>query len=43
MPKILRDLAGEQSIDKTPILVRNPDYLRGLNDLLVKTPASHLR
>lgn len=43
LSKVLERLSGGMDLSKTPILVRNPEYLRGLNKLLVSTPASHLR
>ena len=45
LPATLRALAGPYAVnlDKVDILIRNPDYLRGVNKLLDKTPASHIR
>mmetsp|Transcript_36762 Transcript_36762/g.88853 ORF Transcript_36762/g.88853 Transcript_36762/m.88853 type:complete len:744 (+) Transcript_36762:244-2475(+) len=45
LPSVLKALAGDLApkLQSTPVLVRNPDYFKGLNKLLVDTPASHLR
>jgi len=43
LSRVLERLSGGVDLAKTPILVRNPAYLKGLNKLLVSTPASHLR
>ena len=42
---VLTALAGpfKVNLEHTSILIRNPDYFRGVNTLLHKTPASHLR
>ena len=42
---VLTALAGpfKVNLEHTSILIRNPDYFRGVTTLLHKTPASHLR
>jgi len=45
LPEVLKALAGEHAkeVEKTTILIRNPAYFKGVSELLLKTPASHLR
>jgi len=45
LPATLKALAGpfRENVERVDILIRNPDYFRGVNKLLHKTPASHIR
>uniref|UniRef100_A0A7S0DV73 Peptidase M13 C-terminal domain-containing protein n=1 Tax=Hanusia phi TaxID=3032 RepID=A0A7S0DV73_9CRYP len=45
LPKVLSAMAGpyKTELSNAKVLIRNPDYFRGIQELLPKTPASHIR